>query len=32
MMIQGAVAGNDTTTAGVLADILNLQDLFQKMT
>lgn len=27
-VIQGAGAGNDTTAAGVLADILELQDLF----
>ncbi|GJN28419.1 hypothetical protein PR202_gb16539 [Eleusine coracana subsp. coracana] len=31
LVIQGAGAGNDTTAAGVLADILDLQDLFQKM-
>ncbi|GJN07107.1 hypothetical protein PR202_ga24905 [Eleusine coracana subsp. coracana] len=30
LVIQGAGAGNDTTAAGVLADILDLQDLFQK--
>ncbi|KAL6499692.1 hypothetical protein OROGR_027602 [Orobanche gracilis] len=29
LVIQGAGAGNDTTAAGVLADILDLQDLFQ---
>ncbi|XP_021715585.1 uncharacterized protein LOC110683503 isoform X1 [Chenopodium quinoa] len=28
LIIQGAGAGNDTTAAGVLADILDLQDLF----
>lgn len=28
LVIQGAGAGNDTTAAGVLADILDLQDLF----
>ncbi|XP_074563796.1 uncharacterized protein LOC141820391 isoform X1 [Curcuma longa] len=28
MVIQGAGAGNDTTAAGVLADIVDLQDLF----
>lgn len=28
MVIQGAGAGNDTTAAGVLADIIDLQDLF----
>ncbi|KAF2909288.1 hypothetical protein DAI22_11g015600 [Oryza sativa Japonica Group] len=30
LVIQGAGAGNDTTAAGVLADILDLQDLFHK--
>jgi homoserine dehydrogenase len=30
LVIQGAGAGNDTTAAGVLADIIDLQDLFQK--
>ncbi|KAG2622796.1 hypothetical protein PVAP13_3KG056452 [Panicum virgatum] len=30
LVIQGAGAGNDTTAAGVLADIMDLQDLFQK--
>nr|QDG03172.1 homoserine dehydrogenase [Eleusine coracana subsp. coracana] len=30
LVIQGAGAGNDTTAAGVLADIFDLQDLFQK--
>ncbi|KAL6905714.1 hypothetical protein ACP4OV_003315 [Aristida adscensionis] len=30
LVIQGAGAGNDTTAAGVLADILDLRDLFQK--
>ncbi|PNT65523.1 hypothetical protein BRADI_4g43920v3 [Brachypodium distachyon] len=30
LVIQGAGAGNDTTAAGVLADIVDLQDLFQK--
>ncbi|KAI3461205.1 hypothetical protein Pfo_017868 [Paulownia fortunei] len=29
LVIQGAGAGNDTTAAGVLADILDIQDLFQ---
>ncbi|KAL6527874.1 hypothetical protein OROMI_029685 [Orobanche minor] len=29
LVIQGAGAGNDTTATGVLADILDLQDLFQ---
>ncbi|KAL8029509.1 hypothetical protein ABFX02_14G229400 [Erythranthe guttata] len=29
LVIQGAGAGNDTTAAGVLADILDLQDLFR---
>ncbi|KAJ6790645.1 uncharacterized protein M6B38_174385 [Iris pallida] len=29
LVIQGAGAGNDTTAAGVLADIVDLQDLFQ---
>ncbi|XP_010931475.1 uncharacterized protein [Elaeis guineensis] len=29
LVIQGAGAGNDTTAAGVLADIIDLQDLFQ---
>ncbi|KAH0713062.1 hypothetical protein KY289_009021 [Solanum tuberosum] len=28
LVIQGAGAGNDTTEAGVLADILDIQDLF----
>ncbi|KAL9260770.1 Bifunctional aspartokinase/homoserine dehydrogenase 1-like protein [Drosera capensis] len=28
LVIQGAGAGNDTTAAGVLADILDLQDMF----
>ncbi|KAK9727110.1 hypothetical protein RND81_05G258400 [Saponaria officinalis] len=28
LVIQGAGAGNDTTAAGVLADILDMQDLF----
>lgn len=28
MVIQGAGAGNDTTAAGVLAGIIDLQDLF----
>ncbi|KAL4203194.1 hypothetical protein AMTRI_Chr01g102770 [Amborella trichopoda] len=28
LVIQGAGAGNDTTAAGVLADIVDLQDLF----
>lgn len=28
LIIQGAGAGNDTTATGVLADILDLQDLF----
>ncbi|OWM69078.1 uncharacterized protein LOC116210549 [Punica granatum] len=28
LVIQGAGAGNDTTAAGVLADILDVQDLF----
>ncbi|XP_049379509.1 homoserine dehydrogenase-like [Solanum stenotomum] len=28
LVIQGAEAGNDTTAAGVLADILDIQDLF----
>lgn len=28
LVIQGAGAGNDTTAAGVLADILDIQDLF----
>ncbi|CAM0950398.1 unnamed protein product [Alopecurus aequalis] len=31
LVIQGAGAGNDTTAAGVLADIIDLQDLFQKI-
>jgi len=31
LVIQGAGAGNDTTAAGVLADIIDLQDLFPKM-
>ncbi|AQK38825.1 bifunctional aspartokinase/homoserine dehydrogenase [Zea mays] len=31
LVIQGAGAGNDTTAAGVLADIIDLQDLFQTM-
>ncbi|RLN33814.1 bifunctional aspartokinase/homoserine dehydrogenase 1-like [Panicum miliaceum] len=30
LVIQGTGAGNDTTVAGVLADIIDLQDLFQK--
>ncbi|XP_071723294.1 uncharacterized protein [Rutidosis leptorrhynchoides] len=30
LVIQGAGAGNDTTAAGVLADIIDLQDLFPK--
>ncbi|XP_015698405.1 bifunctional aspartokinase/homoserine dehydrogenase 1 isoform X2 [Oryza brachyantha] len=30
LVIQGAGAGNDTTAAGVLADIVDLQDLFHK--
>ncbi|CAN6373929.1 unnamed protein product [Urochloa humidicola] len=30
LVIQGAGAGNDTTAAGVLADIIDLQDLFRK--
>ncbi|XP_047318514.1 bifunctional aspartokinase/homoserine dehydrogenase 1 isoform X2 [Impatiens glandulifera] len=30
LVIQGAGAGNDTTAAGVLADILDIQDLFAK--
>ncbi|KAG0450892.1 hypothetical protein HPP92_026459 [Vanilla planifolia] len=29
LVIQGAGAGNDTTAAGVLADIVDLQDLFE---
>jgi homoserine dehydrogenase len=29
LVIQGAGAGNDTTAAGVLADIIDLQDLFR---
>ncbi|XP_020596256.1 uncharacterized protein LOC110036203 isoform X1 [Phalaenopsis equestris] len=29
LVIQGAGAGNDTTAAGVLADIVDLQDLFK---
>ncbi|WOL03876.1 hypothetical protein Cni_G12596 [Canna indica] len=29
LVIQGAGAGNDTTAAGVLADIIDVQDLFQ---
>ncbi|XP_051120240.1 uncharacterized protein LOC127244012 [Andrographis paniculata] len=29
LVIQGAGAGNDTTAAGVLADIVDLQDLFR---
>ncbi|KAL0460872.1 UNVERIFIED_CONTAM: Bifunctional aspartokinase/homoserine dehydrogenase 1 [Sesamum latifolium] len=29
LVIQGAGAGNDTTAAGVLADILDIQDLFR---
>eukprot|EP00897_Mesotaenium_endlicherianum_P008968 jgi/Mesen1/809/ME000110S_11079 len=29
LVIQGAGAGNDTTAAGVLADILDLQDLYR---
>ncbi|OAY85765.1 Bifunctional aspartokinase/homoserine dehydrogenase 1 [Ananas comosus] len=29
LVIQGAGAGNDTTAAGVLADIIDLQDLFK---
>ncbi|WMV55814.1 hypothetical protein MTR67_049199 [Solanum verrucosum] len=28
LVIQGAGAGNDTTAAAVLADILDIQDLF----
>lgn len=28
LVIQGAGAGNDTTAAGVLADIIDIQDLF----
>ncbi|KAG5574704.1 hypothetical protein H5410_054838 [Solanum commersonii] len=28
LVIQGTGAGNDTTAAGVLADILDIQDLF----
>lgn len=28
LVIQGAGAGNDATAAGVLADIIDLQDLF----
>ncbi|KAH0713118.1 hypothetical protein KY289_009077 [Solanum tuberosum] len=28
LVIQGAGAGNDTTAAGVLADNLDIQDLF----
>lgn len=28
LVIQGAGAGNDTTATGVLADILDIQDLF----
>lgn len=28
LVIQGAGAGNDTTAAGVLADIVDIQDLF----
>ncbi|GMH07363.1 hypothetical protein Nepgr_009203 [Nepenthes gracilis] len=28
LVIQGAGAGNDTTAAGVLADVLDIQDLF----
>ncbi|KAL1832159.1 hypothetical protein DCAR_0102173 [Daucus carota subsp. sativus] len=28
LVVQGAGAGNDTTAAGVLADILDMQDLF----
>jgi homoserine dehydrogenase len=31
LVIQGAGAGNDTTAAGVLADIIDLQDLFREM-
>ncbi|CAL5098513.1 unnamed protein product [Urochloa decumbens] len=30
LVIQGAGAGNDTTAAGVLADVIDLQDLFQR--
>lgn len=30
LVIQGAGAGNYTTAAGVLADILEIQDLFPK--
>lgn len=29
LVIQGAGAGNDTTAAGVLADIIDVQDLFR---
>lgn len=29
LVIQGAGAGNDTTAAGVLGDILDLQDLWR---
>ncbi|KAH6791686.1 Glyceraldehyde-3-phosphate dehydrogenase-like family protein [Perilla frutescens var. hirtella] len=32
LVIQGAGAGNDTTAAGVLADILDVQDLFRHST
>lgn len=32
LVIQGAGAGNDTTAAGVLADILDIQDLFRHST
>eukprot|EP00262_Sarcandra_glabra_P020448 TRINITY_DN8137_c0_g1_i1.p1 TRINITY_DN8137_c0_g1~~TRINITY_DN8137_c0_g1_i1.p1 ORF type:complete len:120 (-),score=22.77 TRINITY_DN8137_c0_g1_i1:132-491(-) len=32
LVIQGAGAGNDTTAAGVLADIIDLQDLFPEDT
>lgn len=28
LVIQGAGAGNDTTACGVLADIIDIQDLF----
>lgn len=31
LVIQGAGAGNDTTAAGVLADIIDIQDLFPWM-
>ncbi|KAH9301551.1 hypothetical protein KI387_013134, partial [Taxus chinensis] len=31
LVVQGAGAGNDTTAAGVLADIVDLQDLFNPL-